>query len=228
VLRHWEAGLEPVVNAFRGGFEDALGPHWERTLATFTMDELEQQLCGDRLSAFSPEFWDMDGVRNCILPNFEYTTKSDQYIWLTEILASPSHSCGEGQGSRSDTGTMDLDRATGSADLNPQQQPDGPPCCPPQGRSGGARRVLSPTQRSKFLQFVTGCPVLPLGGLAALQPKITVDRASTTSAVVPASDMLPTARTCTSCLRLPPYTSKEELFNKMVIALEHNSSFQLS
>ena len=91
---------------------------------------------------------------------------------------------------------------------------------------GGRRRLLR--LRRRFLQFVTGSPALPPGGLRNLHPQITVDRASSSSHGGSGGMNLPTARTCSSSLRLPPYESREELERMLLIAIEHNTTFQLS
>ncbi|KAF6134782.1 hypothetical protein GIB67_002183 [Kingdonia uniflora] len=58
--------------------------------------------------------------------------------------------------------------------------------------------------RRAFLQFVTGAPRLPRGGLAALNPKLTVVRKHFTGEAD-----LPSVMTCANYLKLPPYSCKE-------------------
>ncbi|KAH9322123.1 hypothetical protein KI387_016762, partial [Taxus chinensis] len=72
---------------------------------------------------------------------------------------------------------------------------------------------FTPSQQRAFLQFITGCPRLPLGGLSALNPKLTVVRKSPTGPtdsnlleVVDAD--LPSVMTCANYLKLPPYSTK--------------------
>lgn len=67
-------------------------------------------------------------------------------------------------------------------------------------------------RREDFLEFVTACPRLPPGGLAALE--ITV-----ASAQPPGS--LPRARTCTKELRLPKYESLEQLEERLSCAMDN-------
>uniref|UniRef100_A0A1D1YN22 HECT-type E3 ubiquitin transferase n=1 Tax=Anthurium amnicola TaxID=1678845 RepID=A0A1D1YN22_9ARAE len=81
-------------------------------------------------------------------------------------------------------------------------------------------------QRRAFLQFVTGAPRLPPGGLAALNPKLTVVRKHCSDC----TDMeLPSVMTCANYLKLPPYSSKEKMQEKLLYAItEGQGSFHLS
>ncbi|WOL06323.1 hypothetical protein Cni_G15055 [Canna indica] len=81
-------------------------------------------------------------------------------------------------------------------------------------------------QRRAFLQFVTGAPRLPPGGLAALDPKLTVVRKHCSCD----ADMdLPSVMTCANYLKLPPYSSKEIMRQKLLYAItEGQGSFHLS
>lgn len=83
---------------------------------------------------------------------------------------------------------------------------------------------LEPEEQKYFIQFVTGYPYLPFGGLAALDPPITVARK-----VDEDEHQLPTASTCFNRLKLPPYSSKEEMEQKIKMAItECKGSFDLS
>ncbi|XP_009400764.2 E3 ubiquitin-protein ligase UPL4 isoform X1 [Musa acuminata AAA Group] len=86
---------------------------------------------------------------------------------------------------------------------------------------------LERDQRRAFLQFVTGSPRLPPGGLAALKPKLTVVRKQHSSCD---ADMdLPSVMTCANYLKLPPYSSKEKMRHKLLYAItEGQGSFHLS
>ena len=80
-----------------------------------------------------------------------------------------------------------------------------------------------------FIQFVTGSPFLPFGGLAALDPPITVARRTEKKEEVVDDKQLPTASTCFNRLKLPPYTSKEVMKEKILMAItECKASFDLS
>ncbi len=88
---------------------------------------------------------------------------------------------------------------------------------------------LEPADQRRFLRFVTGCPRLPPGGVAALQPRLTVVRKHPTGALgggggasapegggggeaglmaMLADGDLPSVMTCANYIKLPPYSSK--------------------
>ncbi|KAD3337492.1 hypothetical protein E3N88_33012 [Mikania micrantha] len=71
-------------------------------------------------------------------------------------------------------------------------------------------------QQKAFLKFVTGAPRLPLGGLASLNPKLTIVRKHCDKLV----DVdLPSVMTCANYLKLPPYSSKETMKEKLLYAI---------
>ncbi|XP_022767412.1 E3 ubiquitin-protein ligase UPL4-like isoform X5 [Durio zibethinus] len=81
-------------------------------------------------------------------------------------------------------------------------------------------------QRRAFLQFVTGAPRLPPGGLASLNPKLTIVRKHSSNC---ADTELPSVMTCANYLKLPPYSSKERMKEKLLYAItEGQGSFHLS
>ncbi|KNC69430.1 hypothetical protein SARC_18059, partial [Sphaeroforma arctica JP610] len=59
----------------------------------------------------------------------------------------------------------------------------------------------SSEEQRKFLQFVTGAPQLPVGGLAALTPPLTVVRVR--SDVDTCDSLLPSVMTCQNYFKLP-------------------------
>ncbi|XP_051145635.1 E3 ubiquitin-protein ligase UPL3 [Andrographis paniculata] len=98
---------------------------------------------------------------------------------------------------------------------------------------------FTPEQQRAFCQFVTGAPRLPPGGLAALNPKLTIVRkhSSTSSGIASngsgpsesADDDLPSVMTCANYLKLPPYSTKEIMHKKLLYAInEGQGSFDLS
>ncbi|KAI3774287.1 hypothetical protein L1987_48836 [Smallanthus sonchifolius] len=98
---------------------------------------------------------------------------------------------------------------------------------------------FNPEQQRAFCQFVTGAPRLPPGGLAVLNPKLTIVRkhSSTANNTVPnaagvsesADDDLPSVMTCANYLKLPPYSTKEIMYKKLLYAIsEGQGSFDLS
>ncbi|XP_010265985.1 PREDICTED: E3 ubiquitin-protein ligase UPL3-like [Nelumbo nucifera] len=98
---------------------------------------------------------------------------------------------------------------------------------------------FTPEQQRAFCQFVTGAPRLPPGGLAVLNPKLTIVRkhsSSTTNTTSngtgpseSADDDLPSVMTCANYLKLPPYSTKEIMYKKLLYAIsEGQGSFDLS
>ncbi|XP_020699967.1 E3 ubiquitin-protein ligase UPL3-like isoform X1 [Dendrobium catenatum] len=98
---------------------------------------------------------------------------------------------------------------------------------------------FTPEQQHAFCQFVTGAPRLPPGGLAALNPKLTIVRKHSSTATNTASngsviseaadDDLPSVMTCANFLKLPPYSTKEIMYKKLLYAInEGQGSFDLS
>lgn len=81
-------------------------------------------------------------------------------------------------------------------------------------------------QQRAFLQFVTGAPRLPTGGLASLNPKLTIVRKHCSKGI---DADLPSVMTCANYLKLPPYSSKEVMKEKVLYAItEGQGSFHLS
>ncbi|KAK8471005.1 hypothetical protein PHAVU_003G118500 [Phaseolus vulgaris] len=81
--------------------------------------------------------------------------------------------------------------------------------------------------RKKFLKFVTGCSRGPLLGFRNLEPLFCIQRASS-NAAEESLDRLPTSATCMNLLKLPPYTSKEQLETKLLYAINSDAGFDLS
>jgi len=77
---------------------------------------------------------------------------------------------------------------------------------------------LKDEDRSKFLQFCTGCSRAPLLGFKFLTPKFTVEKGADTN-------MLPTASTCTNTFRLPPFMNYSTLKEKLDLAINSNAGF---
>ncbi|GLT31999.1 hypothetical protein SLA2020_066960 [Shorea laevis] len=76
--------------------------------------------------------------------------------------------------------------------------------------------------KKKFLKFVTGCCRGPSLGFKYLEPSFCIQRAACTL------DRLPTSATCVNRLKLPPYTSKEDLEKKLLDAINANAGFELA
>lgn len=84
------------------------------------------------------------------------------------------------------------------------------------------------TERRLFLQWLTGSPKLPIGGFKALQPPLTVVRRPHEAPLQP-DDYLPSVMTCVNYLKLPNYSSKGVMGQRVHKAmLEGGKSFHLS
>jgi E3 ubiquitin-protein ligase TRIP12 len=82
--------------------------------------------------------------------------------------------------------------------------------------------------RRKFMQFVTGSPTLPLGGIRGMKPKMTVVRKDV-EGCGRADDVLVSVMTCSNYIKLPPYSTKEVLTQRLLFAIDEGQhSFHLS
>ncbi|KAJ1923223.1 Ubiquitin fusion degradation protein 4 [Tieghemiomyces parasiticus] len=87
---------------------------------------------------------------------------------------------------------------------------------------------LSPADRRAFLKFITGSPKLPIGGFKALAPRLTVV-CKPCEAPLTSDDYLPSVMTCVNFLKLPNYSTKEVLRERLVKAMyEGQGAFHLS
>jgi len=85
----------------------------------------------------------------------------------------------------------------------------------------------APTRRS-YLQFITGSPKLPIGGFRGLNPPLTVVRKPHEPPLI-ADDYLPSVMTCVNYLKLPDYSSKDTMREKLKTAMQEGvGSFHLS
>ena len=83
-------------------------------------------------------------------------------------------------------------------------------------------------EQRKFLQFVTGSPRLPVGGLRSLTPPLTIVRKTDDAGESPEA-YLPSVMTCVNYLKLPDYPTLETMRAKMRhAALDGQNSFHLS
>ena len=88
-------------------------------------------------------------------------------------------------------------------------------------------------EQRQFLQFITGSPRLPVGGLRSLVPPLTIVRKTSDSSSDTAAGnvdiYLPSVMTCVNYLKLPDYTSVEIMKEKLVKAMQMGQlSFHLS
>lgn len=91
-----------------------------------------------------------------------------------------------------------------------------------------------------FVRFVTGANRLPVGGLGKLEPKLTVVRKLTESSAgnesgsedggfLSSDAVLPSASTCTNYLKLPEYSTREVMKERLLYCIrEGQGSFHLS
>jgi E3 ubiquitin-protein ligase TRIP12 len=80
-----------------------------------------------------------------------------------------------------------------------------------------------------FLQFVTGCPRLPVGGFKALSPPLTIVKKTFDQADVNPDHYLPSVMTCVNYLKLPDYSTIEVMREKLRVASQEGQySFHLS
>ncbi|GFY77812.1 e3 ubiquitin-protein ligase TRIP12 [Trichonephila inaurata madagascariensis] len=86
----------------------------------------------------------------------------------------------------------------------------------------------NPTQQRQFIQFITGSPRLPIGGLKSLSPPLTIVR-KTSDDDDNSDSYLPSVMTCVNYLKLPDYSSIEIMQEKLQTAInEGQHSFHLS
>ena len=86
---------------------------------------------------------------------------------------------------------------------------------------------MSHLQKKAFLRFATGSPRLPLGGFAALAPRLTVVEKSDPGRHP--DESLPSVMTCVNYLKLPCYSSVEILEQRLRTAMSEGlSGFFLS
>jgi len=84
-------------------------------------------------------------------------------------------------------------------------------------------------EQRQFLQFVTGCPRLPVGGFKSLSPPLTIVKKTFDSPDVNPDDYLPSVMTCVNYLKLPDYSSKQIMREKLRTAsIEGQYCFHLS
>lgn len=79
-------------------------------------------------------------------------------------------------------------------------------------------KTLSKDDKLRFLKFATGTDRAPIGGLGKINLKIKASKNV---------ENLPTAHTCFSILVLPKYKTKEDLVEKVKLALQYTEGFGL-
>jgi E3 ubiquitin-protein ligase TRIP12 len=80
-------------------------------------------------------------------------------------------------------------------------------------------------EQQLFIRFLTGSKQLPVGGLPALRPKVTVVRKRLADGgLAQEVQQLPSAMTCQNYLKLPAYDTREALESKLKQAIQEGSS----
>ncbi|GMH39269.1 hypothetical protein BSKO_07167 [Bryopsis sp. KO-2023] len=84
-------------------------------------------------------------------------------------------------------------------------------------------------KQRRFLQFLTGSPRLPPGGIGALSPKLTVVQRLSIGSEGDSANDLPSVATCVNFLKLPKYGGKEVMQKRLLVAInEGQFAFDLS
>jgi len=76
--------------------------------------------------------------------------------------------------------------------------------------------------RRLLVKFITSCARPPLLGFAELNPKLCIRNAGSSE------DRLPTSSTCMNLLKLPAFTSRQKLKEKLIYAIRSEAGFDLS
>ena len=84
---------------------------------------------------------------------------------------------------------------------------------------------LNEIEKANFLQFVTGCSQVPVGGFATLNGMSGLRKFSISKVHSNPKYSLPEAHTCYNQLDLPEYESKETLQEKLIMAIKETSGF---
>jgi ubiquitin-protein ligase E3 C len=83
---------------------------------------------------------------------------------------------------------------------------------------------LEPKHKALLLRFITSCSRPPLQGFIALHPPLCISQVR----ISHDAERLPTASTCVNNLKLPKYSSKEVLRDKLIYSITSASGFELS
>ena len=82
---------------------------------------------------------------------------------------------------------------------------------------------LDDSDKKLLLKFITACERPPSLGFSDMQPPFSIQRVECDD-----NSRLPTASTCFNVLKLPNYSSKEKLREKLIVAIRSESGFELS
>lgn len=88
---------------------------------------------------------------------------------------------------------------------------------------------LNNNDQHLLIQFITGYCQLPIGGLSALEPRLTIAKRSFEEDGIDPDTQLPSVMTCTNYFKVPSYTNKGIMREKILLAIhEGQDSFQLT
>lgn len=83
-------------------------------------------------------------------------------------------------------------------------------------------------EQRQFIQFITGFSQLPIGGLKSLSPKLTIAKRQFDYSIN-IDSQLPTVMTCTNYFKLPPYSTKLIMKERIFYAIKEGlGAFQLT
>ena len=83
---------------------------------------------------------------------------------------------------------------------------------------------FTPTEQRQLLKFVTSCERAPPLGFEGLQPPFTIQRIG----ISHDNEKLPSASTCFNVLKLPTYSSKAVLKQKLLMSITSGTGFEMS
>jgi hypothetical protein len=82
-----------------------------------------------------------------------------------------------------------------------------------------ALRNMSQDQLRQFTRFLTGSPLMPVGGFGTLDPAIKIDAEALL-------ERLPRSSTCIHAIYLPNYASEQTLVDKLLVAIANNHEME--
>jgi hypothetical protein len=88
---------------------------------------------------------------------------------------------------------------------------------------------MTADEQARFVQFVTGAPNLPFGGLRALDPPLTIAMRVPEHEGQTPDQTLPSVMTCTNYFKVPAYTAKDVMKERILRAIQDGlGAFALS
>ncbi|KAL7689849.1 putative HECT domain-containing protein [Plasmopara halstedii] len=85
------------------------------------------------------------------------------------------------------------------------------------------RKDFNGEDRTALLKFITSCSRQPLLGFSKLEPRICIHQVR-----VEDDERLPSSATCMNLLKLPAYSNKQAMREKLLYAIKSNAGFDLS